>query len=279
MATKQVNPDDPGQATIFLTDLLLLRRGLSDFQLASLMEGMQYEWQFGHPPVEESVWRRLARPVNGQQKRELIELISLYDSHPLVEKMRVRREQSLQTRRNKVGGASRRRGVENLEARTIENSEVRQPDSEEDKPNVSNNDTRNDTGKFEASSSSSSTSGNSSSDTCACAREDDLHTHPANQVVFRVFDRLPPIAGQERIAAEVQDYELWARVCQDWLEQYHLGGRGSPPKVVKLLEIYHEQFSKGAEAGNGISTGTRKTSAERSEQVLEQRNYEQFDET
>ena len=95
MATKPVNPDDPGQAQIFLTDLLLLRRGLSDFQVMVLMEAMQYEWQYGHAPQGEIVWRRLARPKNKREKSEITELIKLYERVPLVQKLRLQKAENI----------------------------------------------------------------------------------------------------------------------------------------------------------------------------------------
>ena len=280
MATKPVNPDDPGQAQIFLTDLLLLRRGLSDFQVMVLMEAMQYEWQYGHAPQGEIVWRRLARPTNGQQKSELVELINDYDAHPLVVKLRARRELALQSRCNKVDGASRRGTRENSEAGTFENSEARQPDRPAANPNDCNEEARKNTGNFEASSSSSSASGNSSSgDTRAPAREGDQsepdpRNHPAVQVVFEVFERVPPVEGQERIAAQVSDVALWRTVCDNWKTDYHHAN--APPKVSKLLAIYHERLTKqqqGDSTNGNTRTHRNATPAERDEQILRQRDY------
>jgi len=279
MATKPVNPDDPGQAQIFLTDLLLLRRGLSDFQVMVLMEAMQYEWQYGHAPQGEIVWRRLARPTNGQQKSELVELINDYDAHPLVVKLRARRELALQSRRNKVDGASRRGTRENSEAGTFENSEARQPDRPAANPNDCNEEARKNTGNFEASSSSSSASGNSSSgDTRAPAREDepDPRQHPAVHIVFAAFGRVPTVEGQERIAAQVSDVALWRTVCDNWKTDYHHAN--APPKVSKLLAIYHERLTRKQQGDlpNGTTTRDHRnkpTAAERNEQILKSRDY------
>lgn len=279
MATKPVNPDDPGQAQIFLTDLLLLRRGLSDFQVMVLMEAMQYEWQFGHAPAGEIIWRRLARPTNGQQRAELVELINEYDAHPLVAKLRTRRELALQSRRNKVDGASRRGEYKNPEAGTIENSTARQPLSEDSKANVFNTDALENTGESEASSSSASSSGNSGSgDTRAPAREDepDPRQHPAVHIVFAAFGRVPPVEGQERIAAQVADLELWREVCDNWKTDYHHAN--APPKVSKLLAIYHERLTRKQQGDlpNGTTTRDHRnkpTAAERNEQILKSRDY------
>jgi len=108
MATKPVNSESPGQASLYLDDLILAVSGFSDFQSMSLIRTIKYEWESGHPPADSKVWQRINRPTNGRQKAELEELIEIYETLPYVQKMRRARNAKIEERQNRSLAAQER---------------------------------------------------------------------------------------------------------------------------------------------------------------------------
>ncbi len=168
MASKPVNPEDPGQAQVFLNDLLLMAQSLSDFQAMALLRALNYEWEFGHQPADAKVWQRLARPTNGRQKIELQELADQYDQHALVLKMRERREERIAERQTRIIGAQDRQTLkagmgssEKTQQGSAKKKEVRSLPSDEVKFNGINQDIPEVSDNSHPSSSSSSSSSSS----------------------------------------------------------------------------------------------------------------------
>jgi hypothetical protein len=107
LATKQIDPSRPGQAYIWLDDLLREALPLTELQFKALVCALAHEWRTGKPPTREQ-WRRFVRVPNGAKRQEVDDLAEGYAVNPVRLSLMDERARQIAVRTSKAAGQAKR---------------------------------------------------------------------------------------------------------------------------------------------------------------------------
>jgi len=244
MATRPLDPNAKPECRLYLSDLIEASASMTPLQFVVYLRGLQYEWTRDAEPTEEK-WEQfglIAGARNASLKKQIPTVVEEYTDHPMTIKMREQKEHKLTARRNQIAGQAKRHAEQSEHC-----SEVRSDTRSDDRlgdlsTNEINETAPNNAGEIRAPLPlplKLSTHVDNLPTTTTRESFENPADHPGVKVVFEVFGRVPPIKGQEDIAATVTDLAVWRKVCQDWSTDYT-----DRPKPSKLLEIYRERLSR-----------------------------------